>query len=61
MSCSNEYRDYAAKQREAAGACALPMVRLRHLVSAQRWERLAEETEQFELQTRSQPRTELFY
>ncbi len=61
MSNAAEYRDFAEQQREAAQTSALPLVRIRHLEAAQRWDRLAEETERFAVRAPAHHRMDLFY
>ncbi len=48
MACSNEYREFAEQQFNAAERAELPLVRQRHLKAAERWQQLADEMEQFE-------------
>ena len=61
MACAMEYREFAEQQLAAAAAADLPLVRQRHLAAAERWERLAEELERFEIPTRPIQRQEMFY
>ena len=61
MACANEYRDFAAQQRQEAEACALPLARQRHLNAARRWESLAEETERFEIRNSGHVRIDMIY
>lgn len=61
MACSSEYRENAAQQREAAASTDLPMVKLRLLEAAERWDQLADEVERYELPMRQDQRQDIFY
>jgi hypothetical protein len=61
MTCSFEYRANAEQQRDAAAATNLPMVKLRLLEAAERWDQLADEVERYELPLRPARRQDVFY
>jgi hypothetical protein len=61
MAVSSEYRANAEQQRAAAAATNLPMVKLRLLDAADRWDQLADELERYELPLRPARRQEVFY
>ena len=63
MGAATDYRQFATEQRNAAETAPLPMVRLKHLSAAERWECLAEQIERCErgMLNLSDGAQELFY
>ncbi len=61
MACAMEYREFAEQQLSAAATADLPLVRQRHLTAAERWQRLAEELERFQMPARPLQRQDMFY
>jgi hypothetical protein len=61
MGCAIEYREFAEQQLSAAEETNLPLVRMRHLEAAERWARLAEELERFQLTEGTRFNQEIFY
>ncbi len=61
MGCAIEYREFAEQQLSAAEDSNLPLVRMRHLEAAERWARLAEELERFQISDRALFDQDIFY